>query len=227
MAQKKWRKMHDSETSTVTGSLRGENHWVESVSGIFQSRTPFVFLILLLPEGSSLLSMLSNGFRRKAAKKSDAFSAFPFDTQASSSVVVTVRTVLKPKAKPTTSNTPECPLPSQLVTPVSSASSSPRSSAKPHKRKRDASPQAHTNARNPQKRERVSDSPSPRSARSSQPSRPVHAFGSLEKPIPRPCVIAEDGEVPHVTSEDVIMRILRQQEDFGKKTKWGYRACQF
>jgi hypothetical protein len=170
--------------------------------------------------------MLSNGFRRKAPKKSDAFSAFPSDTQTSSSVVVTVRTVLQPKAKPTVSNSniPERSPTPRVATPASSASSSPRPSAKPQKRKYDAS-QEHPNVRRVRTREHPSDSPSPRSARSSQPIRPTQAFGSLEKPIPRACVITEDGDVPHVTSEDVIMRILRQQEDFGKKTKWGYRAC--
>ena len=174
--------------------------------------------------------MLSNGSRRKNATKSSplAFGS-PFTVQTTPAVVVTVNTIVKQKpivltpTSWTSSQAASSPAPS-----ASSSSHRPTPETEPPKRKRAASRLEVPEGPRTKKQksvERAKEPSTPRSSRASSARRIGPAFGSLEKPIPRICVTSEDGAVPHVSSEDVVMRVLKEQ-GVPKKTKKGYRACE-
>ncbi|KAF8330438.1 histone methylation protein DOT1-domain-containing protein [Cantharellus anzutake] len=173
--------------------------------------------------------MLSSGPRKKNSAKlsSLAFGHSPFAIQSSSAVVVTVNTIAKSKAATSTLAASATVRAVQSPTPSAfSSSSRPTPEKEPPRRKRPASqselPEG-PRAKKQKSKNAAKESSTPRSSRASSIRRIGPPFGSLERPIPRICVTTEDGAVPHVSSEDVVIRVLREQT-VPKKTKKGYRA---
>jgi len=172
--------------------------------------------------------MFSSGQSRKtSAPPKDLFSGF------SPTSKVVVRSVIKPRQPAQSLNAPRTSSPlSRPPNKPSPSASLPPSKALPTKRKRASS--REVNGLNGVKKPRRSKdldrvaSPGPsRSARSSLSRSLGQGFGTLEKPVPRPWVVTnEDGNVPHVTSEEVTVRFLSEAAA-GKKGKKGYRACEF
>lgn len=179
--------------------------------------------------------MFSQGQSRKTtAQSKDLFGAFAPSTK------ILVRSVVKPKPVPPTptqtklnaprTSSPLSAPPSRPSSAASTSSSKPAVPPPKPKRKRDHSsdrdePEAVKKPRRSRALERVSSPAPSRSARSSLPRSSGHAFGSLEKPVPRSeVVIEEDGNVPHVSSEDVVLRFMAEGAG-GKKGKKGYTSC--
>ncbi|KAF8323119.1 hypothetical protein DL93DRAFT_628364 [Clavulina sp. PMI_390] len=193
--------------------------------------------------------MFSNNKNRKLkapTEAKDLFSAF------ASSSKVSVKTVVKPRPAPpaptpiiTTTHAPRTSSPlsvpsKSIPRPPSSASSSRPSTPTPQspaKRKR-APPEDRDELDTVKKPRRSvprdsvdrasSSSPAPsRGPRSSTPRSVVVPFGSVDKAIPRPLVVSQqDGNVVHVSSEDVITRMMADVSS-GKKNKTSYVACKF
>lgn len=185
--------------------------------------------------------MFSQGQSRKASSRpKDLFS-----TTAPTAKIL-VRSVVKPKPIAPPSPVPTIRLnapstSSPLSAPPSRPSSSNSESSSKHpvpatkpKPKRKRAPSSDRDELDDVKKprrsralERVSSPAPSRSARSSMSRAPVHAFGSLEKPVPRLGVVIDDnGNVPRVTSEDVVLRFMAETPA-GKKSKKGYVACNY
>ena len=163
--------------------------------------------------------MFSSGQSRKTtAPPKDLFSGFSPTTK------IVVRSVVKPRPPTQSLNAP------RTSSPLSGPSSQPSSKTPPSKRKRARSREGDEldEIKKPRRSKDLHRlaSPAPsRSARSSLSRTLGHGFGTLEKPIPRPQVVTnEGGSVPHVTSEEVVLRFLREAAA-GKKGKKNYRAC--
>lgn len=170
--------------------------------------------------------MFSSGQSRKpGAAPKDLFSGFSPTTK------IVVRSVIKPRQPSLSLNAPRTssPLsapPSRPSTPASLPSLKAPSAKR--KRARSRGGDELDDVKKPRRSkdlDRLSSPVPSRSARSSLSRTFAHGFGTLEMPIPRLEVVTnEDGDVPHVTSEEVIIRFLSEAAA-GKKGKKGYRAC--
>ena len=166
--------------------------------------------------------------KRKSNKPNNGIASLAFASKPTTTVVVTVKTVQKPRVPPTPVKVAAATTTSSAASTSSTSSPVPSKPVKPtQKRKRTDTPEVKTEAPAKSKVRKVdrdvSGSPAPRLAR---PHRAVPPFGTLEKPIARPCVSTLDGNVPHITSEDIVMRI-NLEANSGKKGKVGYKACSY